>query len=67
MSAATEWRVVVRGKDIGSVMEDTEANARYAALSKFGDESERAVVEALDGHARAHVIYADDEFDVRRA
>lgn len=64
---AREWRVVVRGRDIGSVMESAEEFARCAALSKFGIEGERATVHALDGNPVPRVIYEDDYFEVRSA
>lgn len=68
MSGATvtrEWRVIVRGRDIGSVVESSEEFARCAAVSKFGIEGERATVHALDGNPVPRVIYEDDDFDVR--
>jgi hypothetical protein len=67
LTQAKEWRVIVRGKDIGSVMESAEPAARCAAISKFGDEGERATREALQCYVPAGVIYEDDDFDVRLA
>lgn len=61
-----EWRVVVAGVgDIGSVSEETEALARCAALSKFGEEGERSSVAAQGGKREA--IYENDDFSVTKA
>lgn len=60
------WQVVVHrcGEtiDIGTVSEDSEANARCAALSKYGISEE----EAEEGVLRKG-IYVCDDFDVRPA
>lgn len=62
-----EWRVVITGVrgvgDIGSVVAETEDEARCAALSKFGVESDRNIYRT--GNTGQH-IYEDDEFYVRK-
>lgn len=60
------WNVVNNstGQDLGQVQETNEANARCAALSKFGDEGERAVLRANNRPENKHVIYEDDDFSV---
>lgn len=55
------WNVKVDGVGIiGTVDEDTEATARCAALSKFGEEGSRPLTGALP---LPH-IYDNDEFSV---
>lgn len=54
-----EWRVIVGGRDIGSVTETTENLARCAALSKFGISED----EAEEGTLRKG-IYPCDDFSV---
>lgn len=61
------WNVYCNGKGIGQVTEDNEELARCAALSKFGDEGERATREALQMYVPVGAIYDDDEFSVHRA
>lgn len=61
--AVREWRVFIHSRnigDIGSVVEEGEANARCAALSKYGigEEGERRGSDLK-------AIFLDDEFDVR--
>lgn len=56
-----EWNIVVVGVGvIGTVQERTEELARCAALSKYGNEGNRADHDIAD----PKYIYEDDEFSV---
>lgn len=67
------WSVMVHthpgapgGKCIGSVTENSEDNARCAALSKYGEQGER-YSRVNPGRQQQDAIFEDDEFDVRPA
>ncbi len=57
-----QWRVTCNGRDLGHVIESTEARARCAALAKFGADAEEC--EALPPEQRACCIGPDDAFEV---
>lgn len=56
-----EWNVNVVGVGfIGTVNEKSEEMARYAALSKYGEEGDRKPSR------RREAIYEDDDFSVSK-
>jgi hypothetical protein len=63
------WNVVNNstGQDLGQVHETNEANARCAALSKFGKSGFRGELDATDQPILRHAIYEDDDFSVFEA
>lgn len=63
-----EWKVFNHSRNVGylgTVVEDTEDNARCAALSKFGVSEDDEFVEVQEGINGPIGILADDIFDVR--
>jgi hypothetical protein len=63
------WNVLNNstGQDLGQVHETSEEFARCAALSKFGEEGERAALRANHRPESKHAIYEDDDFSVFEA
>ena len=63
-----EWRVFNHSRNVGelgTVVEDTEENARCAALAKFGIFDTDEFVEVGEGVDGPIGILPDDDFDVR--